>query len=380
MFANRKNVRFILAALCALPLLASAQPRYSVNVLGGAGSAALDINLSGQVVGEYAGGAGPRAFLHSGGALLDLGTLGGATASAAAINDSGKVVGVASNLAGEGRAFSYLLGAMTDLGTLGGASSRASGLNGLGMVVGTADYPAGTLGEYGIAFVNGHGGMLGLGTLPVHDDYHRSRGAAINSNGHIVGTSSVGDFGPPEYPEHAFLYRDGAMQDLGTLGGLYSSAHAISDSGLIVGMASTTLDPGGIGHTIPHAFLYVGGMMIDLGAFDDDYQGSAAADVNNLGQVVGWGSVDNERHAFLYQGGAMLDLNQLIDPGSGWIVTDAAAINDLAQIAGTACRNGQCHAVRLDLLQADVPEPGAWLLMATGLAMLLALTRRSRRS
>lgn len=379
MFANKKNVRCILALLCALPVLAAAAPRYSVNVLGGAGSAALDINLSGQVVGEYTSGAGPRAFLHADGALRDLGTLGGATASAAAINDNGQVVGVANTLAGEGHAFSYLLGVMTDLGTLGGASSRAAGLNGAGKVVGTADYPVGTLGEYGIAFVSGQGGMVGLGTLPVHDDYHRSRGAAINANGHIVGTSSVGDFGPPEYPEHAFLYRDGAMQDLGTLGGLYSSAHAINDSGLIVGMASTTLDPGNIGHTIPHAFLYVGGMMIDLGAFEDDYPGSAATDVNNLGQVVGWGSVGDGRHAFLYQGGALQDLNQLIDPLSGWTVTDAAAINDLAQIAGTACRGGQCYAVRLDLLQADVPEPGAWLLMATGLAMLLALTRRSRR-
>lgn len=380
MFANKKKVRFVLAALCALPLLAAAQPRYSVHVLGGAGSAALDINLRGQVVGEYASGTDLRAFIHTDGALRDLGTLGGATASAAAINDHGQVVGVASNLDGQGRAFSYQLGVMTDLGTLGGASSRASGVNGLGMVVGTADSPMGTLGEFGEAFLNGCCGMLGLGTLPVLDDYYRSRGAAINLHGHIVGTSAVGDFGPPEFPEHAFLYRDGAMQDLGTLGGLYSSARAINDSGLIVGMASTTLDPDGIGHTIPHAFLYVDGMMIDLGASELDYSGSAAQDVNNLGQVVGWDTVGNERHAFLYQGGARLDLNRLIDPGSGWTVTDAAAINDLAQIAGTACREGQCYAVRLDLLQAEVPEPGGWLLMATGLAMLLALTRRSRRS
>jgi probable HAF family extracellular repeat protein len=378
MFANKKKVRFILAALCALPLLAAAQPRYSVNMLGGAGSAAFDINLGGQVVGEYTSGADVRAFIHSDGALRDLGTLGGATASAAAINDNGQVVGVASNPAGEGHAFSYLLGVMTDLGTLGGASSRAAGLNGVGMVVGTADSPMGTLGEFGVAFLNGRSGMLGLGTLPVQDDYYRSRGAAINLHGHVVGTSAVGDFGPPEFPEHAFLYRDGAMQDLGTLGGLYSSARAINDSGLIVGMASTTLDPGNIGHTIPHAFLYVDGMMIDLGAFGDDYPGSGAMDVNNLGQVVGWDGTGSGSRAFLYEGGALQDLNLLIDPHSGWVVTVAAAINDLAQIAGTACRDGQCYAVRLDPLPADVPEPGAWLLMATGLA--LALTRRSRRS
>lgn len=381
MFANKNKVRFILAALCALPLLAAAAPRYSVNVLGGAGSAAHDINLGGQVVGQYTNGGDTRAFIHSGMAMLDLGTLGGASASAAAINNHGQVVGVSSNENGDGRAFSYLLGTMTDVGTLGGASSSALGLDGAGTIVGSATYPEGMPGEYGIAFISGNGGMLGLGTLPGLVDYWRSRATAINALGQVVGTSSVGDFGPTEYPEHAFLYQNGAMQDLGTLGGIYSSARAINDSGLIVGMASTALDPDGIGHFIPHAFLYINGMMIDLGAFDDTYIGSGALDVNNQGQVVGWTSVNDgfDRHAFLYQDGAMQDLNQLIDPLSGWVVTDAAGINDVEQIAGTACRDGQCYAVRLDLLPADVPEPGAWLLMATGLGML-AVRRRSRRS
>ena len=187
---------------------------------------------------------------------------------------------------------------------------------------------------------------------------------------------------PAEFAEHAFVYSNGAMADLGTLGGLYSYALAINDGGVIAGTASTTLDPLGIGHTVSHAFLYINNMMIDLGAFSDDsYVGSSALDVNNLGQAVGWTNAGaGLHHGFLYQGGAMRDLNQLIDPLSGWTVTEAAAINDLQQIAGTACRNGQCHAVRLDLLPADVPEPGAWLLMAGGLGLLARSRRRSRRS
>ncbi len=55
----------------------------------------------------------------------------------------------------------------------------------------------------------------------------------------------------------------------------------------------------------------------------------------------------------------MVDLNTLIDPASGWVITDANGINGAQQIAATACRGGaigECYAVRLDLVSA-VPEP-----------------------
>jgi len=382
MFVRNKTFRWIVPALCALPLAALAGPRYSVHVLGSAGSSASDINNSGQVVGQYTNGGGAlRAFVNAGVSMLDLGTLGGAQASAAAINDGGQVVGYASNADGASRAFSWAGGVMSDLGTLGGNNSRAYGLNNDGHVVGIAEYPQGVTGEYGIAFSYADGSMQGLGYLPTREFDERSRGLAVNSLGQIVGASSATDFGPPEHPEHAFLYSEGSMLDLGTLGGLYSAARSINEGGVIVGQASTTLDPDGIGHTIPHAFLYVGGMMIDLGALGDALSLSDARDVNNLGQVVGsfgYAGSDGQR-GFLYQGGSLADITSLLDPLSGWIVTEAAAINDLQQIAGTACRDGQCYAVRLDLDPLAVPEPGTWTLMASGLA-LLGFTRTRRRN
>ncbi|MFL6656608.1 MAG: PEP-CTERM sorting domain-containing protein [Massilia sp.] len=383
MLMRKKFTKFMLMAACAWPLTSMGGPRYALTVLGGADSAALDINQSGQVVGQYTNADGAqRAFLHSGGVLQDLGTLGGNSSSATAINNGGQIVGVADNGDGYGRAFSYAHGVMSDLGTLGGLSSRAYGLDNDGHIVGSADTPEGEIGQYGAAFLLSGGVMTNLGFLPTYEGDEMSRALAINGHGLVVGASSATLFGPPEHPEHAFTYTGGVLTDLGTFGGLYSAARSINDGGVIVGQASTTLDPAGIGHTVPHAFMYIHGMMIDLGALGDEYDGSDAHDVNNLDDIVGSTGIrgSDGPHGFLYQAGVLQDLNNLIDSASGWVVTSAAAINDGRQIAATACRVNLCYAVRLDPLVAEVPEPGAAFLTATGLALLagVILRRRSR--
>jgi len=65
----------------------------------------------------------------------------------------------------------------------------------------------------------------------------------------------------------------------------------------------------------------------------------------------------------------MLLLDSLLDPAGGWTVTDARAINALGQIAGSACKDGLCYAVRLDL--APIPEPGQQAMFAAGIVVLL---------
>ena len=113
--------------------------------------------------------------------------------------------------------------------------------------------------------------------------------------------------------------------DLGTLGGLYSAAYGINDSGQVVGWSETATG-------VQHAFLWdekVG--MIDLGTLGGS--ASSAYAINNAGRVVGAARTANgELHAFLWKDGEMTDLGIL--PGGA--CTEAYAINDAGQIVGMA--------------------------------------------
>lgn len=111
------------------------------------------------------------------------------------------------------------------------------------------------------------------------------------------------------------------MIDLGTLGGSYSAAAAINDSGQVVGQSETS-----DGHF--HAFLWTDANgMIDLGIAGVH---SAAVGINNSGDVVGWrqvGPMPSMSVGFLWT-----PAEGTVDTGT--VTSYAEGINNVGQVVG----------------------------------------------
>lgn len=360
MIIFRPLPQLILLAALAVPFAAHADPSYTVTVVGAAGSTASDINNAGQMTGWFATGTGAEhGFFYFGGTLTDLGTFGGANSHANALNDFGQVVGYADTSAAGRRAFLYSAGTMTNLGTLGPGTSAANGINNAGAVVGIGTEATGF---YSHGFLYAGGSMQSL--APFAPAGASGAAYAINGAGQIVGTYTAGPITAPEWPSSGFLLADGVFTPMGHIGNAFeSTALAINDHGQAVGHAHAHL-----GNALP--FMFSADGLERLGTLSE--YSTAAFDINNLGQSVGVRSFDFYNHHAMLLTGAVgadwLDLNALIDPASGWTLTQANAINDLQQIAATGCRDGACFALRLDPICA-VPEPAGAAMLLAGLAI-----------
>jgi probable HAF family extracellular repeat protein len=308
--------------------------------------------VSGYYFGYYEYVVG-HAFLYDG-AMKDLGE-GGFESVATDINNYGHVVANFVDGNWVSHAYLYKDGKMTDLG-IGGPDSQAFGINDSDQVVGTSQVAGYSTSHAFLYDESATTKMKDLGILGGTYNYSNSQALGINNKGQVVGWSAADDIGH----QHAFLYKDGVMKDLGTLGGGSNSwAYSINTSGQVVGYSHTSSGE-------YHAFLYdesATTKMKDLGTLGGT--NSSAYAINDSGQVVGEAYTSSgERHAFLYQNEKMIDLGTRTHPdqnGNVWTLDYARGINNNGQIIVSGSRvdqNGTDVNNALLLTPTSDPPPG----------------------
>jgi len=149
--------------------------------------------------------------------------------------------------------------------------------------------------------------------------------------------------------DHAFLWRNGVIQDLHVTSGVpgfVSEANAINESGTAVGGADFVVD----GIQLEEAAMWLpDGKLVQLPNLGG--QQSTCRDINRRGDVVGFSTTaTNDLRAMLWRDGVGHDLNDLLPKNSGWTLLVANAISDDGYVVGEGVINGGIRAFILEPL------------------------------
>jgi probable HAF family extracellular repeat protein len=252
-------------------------------------------------------------------------------------------------------AFRWQDGVLTDIGAeSNGLSSGSAWISQNGLIAGFAETgeidPVTALPELHAALWQ-NGRITDLGALP---GGYESVANAVNSRGQVVG-GSVNAIPDPNtlasftynflYGTNqlrAILWQDGAMEDLGTLGGPDALALLVNEQGQVLGWSYTSsTETGTCGPLAIGSFIWEKEKgMTDLGNLDAGTC-TEAWDFNRRGQIVGLAIPGDQGivRAFIWENGSIRDLGGSL----GGSNTGALVINDAGEAAGFAYLAGDTY-------------------------------------
>lgn len=351
-----------------------------------------DINDRGQVVGQQ--------YLWDNGNVTDLRTLPGASGNpivARAINNQGLIVGgglTVDQPTVPDQAFRSDGKTISDLGVVGSVcqeycqKTTAIDLNNRGQIAFNYDYS-----DYqGIVsgYVQQSDGSF--------NHLFSSRATAINDTGEVLGyTIARGRSGPSRgliangnsttvlmSPGYCFSFSTPCFSES-------TYATDINDKGQVVGYGPLTSDRGSPLEAMlwkdPQTETIAEGLKGLGGTGNLDYRGKIASLANSLndsGEVVGLSyKSSGEQRAVFWKDAAFADLNELISTDLGWSLTEAIKINNQGQIVGKGYLDGKEQGFLLTLNPdaEPIPEPDSPIVLWAGAGILgTAIGLRRRKS
>jgi probable HAF family extracellular repeat protein len=204
----------------------------------------------------------------------------------------------------------------------GALHTKAHGINSQGQLVGAGKEGGPNFYTHAALWLNEDTEAIDLGFLGQGVPLNYSEAYGVNDLSHVVGNSAISSF------IHGFLWRSGQLTDLGALSGqVVSQASAINNTGLIAGKSNVFPVVWEYDIANPNDAPRIQQLPIPAGFFS-----ASPTAVNDSGDVVGYaGSPNIDSHAVLWRNGMAIDLG--VWPGGHYSV--ANGINNLGQIVGT---------------------------------------------